>query len=131
MHDLQKNAAILPNVKSITVQFVDGRLGSVRVTYDDSVRWDHIDDFVYRLSMTLGLPARWKGEGPSYSGGVLVAVREITCDGFLVRARIIQDLYSRTRSYETDLLIQNTSVPELIEERRKELEERTRETFRP
>lgn len=118
-------------VKSVELEFLDNKLASIRVTYDGSVRWNHIDDFVYKISMSLGLPVKWEGDEPSYYSGVFIAVREIKCNSFLVRARIIEDRFSRNKSYETNLLIQNTSVPEVIENRQKEVEERKREIFKP
>src|ERR1041385_3858103 len=50
----------LKGVRRIQMRFIDGRLSYLQVTYDDTTKWDSIDQLVETVSNTLKLPQQWK-----------------------------------------------------------------------
>ncbi len=111
-----ENRTDFTNVRDIELKFLDSVLFSVAVTYDASVRFEGQQDFLTRVAGGLNLPNRWElmvGTGQ----GVL-------CRGFNVVAIYNQGLLPR-------VTLLKTSVAETIFDRRREQEERRRQTFQP
>src|SRR5258708_3477181 len=49
----------LKGVRKIQLRFVDGRLSYVLLGYDDSFKWNGVDEFAETVSKNLGLPGDW------------------------------------------------------------------------
>ena len=59
----------LKGVRRIEFRFIEGRLAFLLIAYDDSIKWDNIDDFVSTVSKTLSLPNEWRrGQAPRSAG---------------------------------------------------------------
>lgn len=115
-------------VKRGELEFLDGRLVRIEVVYDGSVEWDGIDDFIFRLSQSLGLPPIWPGTSePSYYARRAFSVKALACDGFLVRAILVKS----SGGQEASLEILDASLQQTLEDRRRFLREKKRETFKP
>jgi len=69
------NRTTFADVRTISLDFLDGRLVNVWIGYEQT-----LDDFVAGISKALHLPPRW----PPGRGG-----RQLTCDGFSVFASLI------------------------------------------
>lgn len=78
----------LKGVRRIELRFIDSRLSFVLVAYDDSIKWNDIDDFVTTVSKTLNLPAAWKT--PAETGGESPE-KELRCDAFAISANVGSD----------------------------------------
>jgi len=78
----------LKGVRRIELRFIDGRLSFVLAAYDDSIKWDNIDDFVSTVSKTLSLPAEW--QTPAAAGGESTE-KELRCDAFAISASVGTD----------------------------------------
>jgi hypothetical protein len=71
---------IFADVRTVSFDFLDGKLVTLWVGYEESFKWSPLDQFVANFSKSLGLPPDWPRKG---SG------RQLTCDGFSVFATII------------------------------------------
>jgi hypothetical protein len=65
------------DVRTISLDFLDGRLATLWIGYESTFKWSKLDEFVTNFSKSLGLPADW----PVRRNG-----RELRCDGFSVFA---------------------------------------------
>jgi len=68
------------DVRTISLDFLDGALVSLWIGFEKSFKWQSLDVFVAGISKSLNLPAEW----PAKRGG-----RELNCDGFSVFASMI------------------------------------------
>jgi hypothetical protein len=68
------------DVRTISLDFLDGRLVSLWIGYESSFKWQTVDAFVAGFSKALNIPAEW----PSKRGG-----RQLSCNGFTVLASMI------------------------------------------
>ena len=48
---------IAEGIDEINLAFVDGKLALIKVTFNDVVPWDNAQDYLTKMSATLGLPA--------------------------------------------------------------------------
>lgn len=69
-----------PDVRTISFDFLDGKLVTLWIGYEDTFKWPKLDEFVANLSKSLNVPANWP---PKHSG------LQLTCDGFSLFASII------------------------------------------
>jgi len=69
-----------PDVRTISLDFLDGKLVTLWIGYEDTFKWPKLDQFVPNFSKSLSVPADW----PVKRNG-----RELTCDGFSIFASII------------------------------------------
>ncbi len=74
--DLQKYA----NVRTVSFDFLDGKLVTLWIGYEETFKWPMLDQFVTNFSKSINLPDTW----PVKRSG-----RELTCDGFSLFASII------------------------------------------
>ena len=72
----------LKGVRTLTMRFIDGRLSYLEVTYDDSIKWDSIEQFVETVATNLKLPHDWKTPAESDGG----QDKELRCEGFVLSA---------------------------------------------
>src|SRR5205807_2159254 len=78
----------LKGVRRIELRFIDGRLSFVLVAYDDSIKWNDIDDFVNTVAKSLSLPTEW--QRPVDAEGEITQ-KELRCDGFVISANVGAD----------------------------------------
>jgi hypothetical protein len=71
---------IFADVRTVSFDFLDGKLVTLWIGYEESFKWPRLDEFVANFGKSLGLPADWPPKQPG---------RQITCDGFSVFASII------------------------------------------
>lgn len=67
-------------VRTISLDFLDGKLSTLWIGYDESFKWQKLDEFVTGVSKALNLPAAWTTRGLG---------RELTCDGFSAMSSLI------------------------------------------
>jgi hypothetical protein len=68
-------------VRTISLEFFDGRLISLWIGYNASFKWKSLEEFVPGISRALGLPANWQ---PRSRGG-----QQLACGDFQVTALMI------------------------------------------
>lgn len=78
--DRSFDQASFADVRTISLDFLDGRLVDLWIGYESTFKWQALDDFVNGISKALNLPAPWAVK----RGG-----RQLTCDGFSVFASLI------------------------------------------
>ena len=91
------------DVRTISLDFLDGRLVSLWIGYESTFKWQTLDTFVPGISKALNLPAEW----PAKHGG-----RELSCSEFSIFASMIAGSPS--------LRISDDSAREIIATRREE-----------
>jgi len=69
-----------PDVRTISLDFLDGKLVTLWIGYEDTFKWPKLDQFVPNFSKSLSVPADW----PVKRNG-----KELTCDGFSLFASMI------------------------------------------
>lgn len=69
-------------VRKVQMRFIDGRLSYLEVDYDDSIKWDSIEQFVVTVATNLKLPQDWKTPANSDGG----QEKELRCEGFVLTA---------------------------------------------
>jgi hypothetical protein len=107
----------LEGVNYITIELIDQRVTSFNVTYIGP-EWKTVDQFVTRLSEGLRLPlAFWEPGGETS--------QHMRCEGFKV------DAYTSRGSTESTVRVQDTSAPQLVEDRREAAKEKARQAFKP
>jgi hypothetical protein len=70
------------------MRFIDGRLSYLQIAYDDSSKWESIDQFVEAISAKLSLPPRWQvpADSPGDSEN-----KELRCEAFAISASLAGD----------------------------------------
>src|SRR6266404_2688401 len=91
------------DVRTISLDFLDGRLISLWIGYESTFKWQTLDAFVAGISKSLKLPAEW----PAKRGG-----RQLNCNEFSVFASMIAGSPS--------LRISDDTAQETIASRREE-----------
>jgi hypothetical protein len=123
----------LKGVRRIQLRFVDGRISYVQLGYDDSFKWNGVDEFTQTVSKNLGLPGEWRVPGES---DAIVNQKELRCDGFLMGATIGGDTTDARMGAQ--LSLEDTAITQAVEKRQKDREEKKRredeerrKTFKP
>src|SRR5882724_7232782 len=78
--DPRVDQTAFPDVRTISLDFVDGKLVTLWIGYEATFKWPKLDPFIANFSKSLGVAADW----PVKRNG-----RELTCDGFSIFASII------------------------------------------
>lgn len=78
--DPRLDPAEFKSVRSISFDFLDGKLVRLWIGFEETFKWPKLDEFVSNYSKALGVPAVW----PVQRSG-----RQLTCDGFTLFASII------------------------------------------
>jgi hypothetical protein len=78
--DRSFDQASFADVRTISLDFLDGRLVNLWIGYEGTFKWQVLDEFVNGISKALNLPAAWSVK----RGG-----RQLTCDGFSLSASLI------------------------------------------
>ncbi len=68
------------DVRTISLDFLDGKLVSFWIGFESTFKWQTLDDFINGVSKPLNLPPKWSDK----RGG-----RQLSCDGFSVFAAVI------------------------------------------
>jgi hypothetical protein len=68
------------DVRTISLDFLDGKLVTLWIGFEETFKWQSLDEFVAGMSKSLNLPASWT---PKRSG------RQMSCEGFSILASII------------------------------------------
>jgi hypothetical protein len=71
---------VFADVRTISFDFLDGKLVTLWIGYEETFKWPRLDEFVAHLSKSLDVPAEW----PVKRNG-----QQLTCDGFSLFASII------------------------------------------
>ena len=78
--DRSFDQASFADVRTISLDFLDGRVVNLWIGYESTFKWQALDEFVAGMSKAQNLPAGWSLK----RGG-----RQLTCDGFSVFASLI------------------------------------------
>src|SRR5260370_25226350 len=76
----QCDKASFADVRTISLDLLDGKLVTVWIGYESTFKWQKLDELVAGMSNSLNLPGTW----PPKRGG-----QQLTCDGFSVFASVI------------------------------------------
>lgn len=79
-YDPRVEKTAFPDVRTISLDFLDSKLATVWIGYDGTFKWPKLDDFVTNFSKALGVPADWSMKRIG---------RDLTCDGFSLHAQMI------------------------------------------
>jgi hypothetical protein len=79
-YDPSFDQASFADVRTISFDFLDGKLTTLWIGYENSFKWPAVDEFVEGISKSLNLPATWS---PKKTG------KQIQCDGFTVFVSMI------------------------------------------
>jgi len=127
---LSRNAT-LKGVLSITLGYLDGRVSSVALLYDDSLKWNSADEFVTQVAESLRLPSDWA----RYAGGNSEdQLRVLRCEDFIVVAGLRQDSYRMLpMAYLYDPKTTDIVLKRLADatERKRRAEEQRKRSFKP
>jgi len=78
--DPRFDIASFADVRTISLDFLDGKLVTLWIGYESTFKWQKLEEFVTGMSRSLNLPAAWSTK----RGG-----QQLTCDGFSVLASVI------------------------------------------
>lgn len=78
--DPRFDQAAFGGVRTISLDFLDGRLVTLWIGYDEKFKWQTIDQFVTGISKSLDLSAQWMSKR---------AGKEVNCDGFSIFVSLI------------------------------------------
>ena len=120
-------------VRKLQMRFIEGRLSYFQITYDDSIKWDSIDQFVETIGNSLKLPQEWKTPADSDRGN---EEKELRCEGFVLSATVTGD--STDINSGPELILQDLAAwnamskkqNDLMEKAKREEDEK-RKTFKP
>jgi hypothetical protein len=71
---------VFADTRTISFDFLDGKLVTLWIGYEETYKWPKLDEFVVNISKSLDVPGEW----PTRRNG-----RQLTCDGFSLFASII------------------------------------------
>lgn len=112
----------LKDVRRIQFRFIDGRLSYLRVSYDDSIKWNSVDEFVETVAKALNLPADWSlppdADGSNQG-------RELRCEGFVITADVGAD--STDTRIAAQLSLQDLGAAKIVEKRQNDLKKKAQE----
>lgn len=119
-------------VERAYLEFVDGKLKKFRVVYADDVKWNSVEEYVQKVSESIGTDASWEKANEDN--------RRLSCsDSFFISAGITRD-YNNPRSAEelpyVELwdfmgLFEATSRRMADEEEQKKRDNEKKNSFRP
>ncbi|HEX8709569.1 MAG TPA: hypothetical protein VF723_15115 [Pyrinomonadaceae bacterium] len=101
--------AVFAGVRSISLEFLDGRLFSLWIGYDASFKWKNVDELVAGIAPQLNLPSAWQTKGRN---------RQLSCVDFQVAVIPV--------GQSPSIRISDDAARELLEKRKAEREEAPR-----
>jgi hypothetical protein len=75
LYDARFDKAFFADVRTISFDFLDGKLATLWIGYERSFKWQTVDEFVTGISHSLNLPAAWSAKR---------AGQQLHCDGFTI-----------------------------------------------
>ena len=78
--DPRFDKASFADVRTISLDFLDGKLVTLWIGYESTFKWQNLDEFVAGIQKSLNLPAEWAAK----RGG-----RQLSCEGFSVFVSMI------------------------------------------
>ena len=105
LYDPRFDKVAFADVRTISLDFLDGKLKTVWIGYESSFKWQTVDDFVSGISKSLNLPATW--EQPKRGS------QQLHCDGFTITVSLI--------AQSPSLRLTDNAADETIGARREEL----------
>ena len=78
--DQRVDKTAFPDVRTISLDFLDGKLVTLWIGYEATFKWPKLDEFVANFSKSLNVPGDW----PVKRNG-----RELNCNGFSLFASMI------------------------------------------
>jgi hypothetical protein len=123
----------LKGVRRIGFRFLDGRLSFLQMAYDDSIKWNTVDEFVETVARALTLSPDWNLPPDSDGGNT---ERELRCEGFVITAAVGGD--SSDTHIAAQLAIEDLQAAKLLEKRQNDLKDKAqrdedakKKTFKP
>lgn len=111
----------LRSVRRVRMRFTDGRLSFIQLAYDDSVKWDTVDEFVETVARSLNLSGTWNLPADSEGSG---RERELRCQGFALLGSIDGDA-ADTR-IAAQLSIEDLAASQIVAKRQEDLKEKAK-----
>jgi len=59
------NKAAFAGVRTVSLDFLDGRVAALWIGYNETFKWKTVDEFVRGLTTALGLPSAWESRSRS------------------------------------------------------------------
>ena len=78
--DPRVDSKAFESVRSISLDFLDGKLVTLWIGFEETYKWPKLDEFVNGFATALNLPSQWP---------VRRMARELVCDHFSVQASMI------------------------------------------
>jgi hypothetical protein len=97
-------------VRSLEVEFLDGQLKSIEVSYNSSVSWNSEQEFLSRIADAFGIAKPWNGL--------------LRCEGLNLEAEYNYGISPKVHLY-------NPAADQIIKKRRADIEEKKRREFKP
>ena len=104
--DSRVDKTAFPDVRTISLDFLDDKLATVWIGYESTFKWPKLDEFVASFSKALGVTSTWE---------VRRNGRELRCEGFSVFAQMIGGGPSLRISDEVAQNLANTRLAEAID----------------
>lgn len=79
-YEPQFDKTVFADVRTISFDFLDGKLVTVWIGFEAAYKWPKLDEFIANISKALDVPGHW----PIKRNG-----QQLTCDGFSLFASII------------------------------------------
>lgn len=111
----------LKGARRIQLRFTDGRLSFIQVSYDDSIRWDSVDEFVKTVAQALSLSGTWNLPDNSESTG---SEREFRCEGFALIGSVGGDAIDT--QIAAQLSLEDLAAAKIVAKRQEDLKEKVK-----
>jgi len=104
LYDPRFDKAAFADIRTISFDFLDGKLTTLWIGYESSFKWQSIDEFVKGISKSLNVTGSWSAK----RGG-----QQLGCDGFTIYVALIAGSPS--------IRLADNAADETIAERREEV----------
>lgn len=116
------------DLTSIRLQFFNDRLFSIEIIYDDSIKWQNLDEFVLQVEKSLNLPKMKRG-GYGFDGKYLY------CGNYQFKAMLSKNKIPAIHLFNTKISneIEQKNIEEKERKKNLEIEEKRRkkQVFKP
>jgi hypothetical protein len=101
-----------PDVRTISLDFLDRKLVTVWIGYESTFKWPKLDDFITNFSQSLGVSPNWQTKRNG---------RQLDCDGFSITAQMIGGGPSLRISDQEAQTVATARLAEAIDEDEKQV----------